>query len=237
MNGKLIGVGVGPGDPLLLTIKAARLIRNAAVLAYAVDAEGESIARRIAAEYIHRDQTELPLFFSMSSDESERKEARREAARHVLAVLRRGVDVVYLCEGDPLIYSTFQHLADGMPADIDVEVCPGISAMGAAAAAARFPLVVEGQMLVVASASNARGRIPDWLREGYAVVLYKTGRRLPVIVREIEDAGVPCHTVLVQNVTMDGEVISIPIQEWHIHEAPYFSIVLLRPVDEDEGAV
>ena len=124
MSGKLFGVGVGPGDPELLTLKALRIIQSAPVLAYTVNSEGFSYARQIIATHIHADQVELALSFSMSPDRSIRQTARSQATEKVLKYLRNDLDVVFVTEGDPLLYSTFQHLLARLPKAIAVEGLP-----------------------------------------------------------------------------------------------------------------
>ena len=230
MPGKLIGVGVGPGNPELLTLKAVRLIQAAPVLAYTVDVRGKSYARQTASAHIQAGQEELPLYFSMSPMRDERLKSRRAAAEQVLAVLAEGRDVIFLTEGDPLLYSTFQHLLSAMPEDIPVEVCPGISALFAAAAAAHFPLAIEMQQMVIAPAETAIGSIRKWLRQGHSLALFKAAHWLKEIVAEVNSSGLACEAVLVEHASSGGEVITRQVEEWAEREAPYLSIVLLRPL-------
>ncbi len=236
MSGKLIGVGVGPGDPELLTLKAVRLIQNAPVLAYTVDAGGRSYARQTVEQFTRAGQVELPLLFSMSTLRTERLKTRQDAAESILRVLQAGVDVVFITEGDPLLYSTFQHLLSEMPPEVSVEICPGISAVFSAAGAACFPLAVEGQMLVIAPAEAALGRLGEWLDQGYRIVLFKVSRWLNAVQKEIIASNLRCETALVERASTDGEVITRRVEDWAGREAPYFSIVLLRPLEKQETA-
>jgi precorrin-2/cobalt-factor-2 C20-methyltransferase len=235
MTGKLIGVGVGPGDPELLTFKAARLIREASVLAYTVDDAGRSHARNTAAQFIWEGQTELPLFFSMSPRREERLKARRNAAEKVLRTLRNGLDVTFITEGDPLLYSTFQHLLSKMPPDVTVDVCPGISAMFAAAAAGCFPLAIEGQAVIVAPAEAAVRKIRGWLEEGLSIVLFKAGQWTGAIREEIAASDLPCEAVLVERASTENEIVARISEEWQERPSHYFSIILIRPCEESEN--
>ncbi len=131
MNGKLIGVGVGPGDPELITLKALRLIQTAAVIAYTVDKNGNCYAKNSTKDYFPYGIRELPLTFSMACDRTERIQYRQNAANQLRDILHTGQDVVFITEGDPLLYSTFQHLCTALSSEIQIEVCPGISAMNA----------------------------------------------------------------------------------------------------------
>jgi precorrin-2/cobalt-factor-2 C20-methyltransferase len=228
MTGKLIGVGVGPGDPELLTLKAVRLIQSAPVLAYTVNAEGISYARQVAAAFITAEQTELPLAFSMNSDRSLRQAARAAAAETVLQALRKGQDVVFLTEGDPLLYSTFQHLLALLPADIVVEICPGVSAVFAAAAAAHFPLALENQMMMVAPAEQALGHLAEWLADGKCLALFKVSRWLKPLADEICACVVPCRAALVERASTRAQIVLTDPEKWQDYASPYFSMVLLR---------
>jgi precorrin-2 C(20)-methyltransferase len=235
MIGKLIGVGVGPGDPELLTLKAVRLIQSAPVLAYTVDGQGQSYARRTAAGWIGAGQEELPLHFSMDPDREARVRSRREAARQVLSHLTAGRDVLFLTEGDPLLYSTFQHLMACLPGEVRVEVCPGISALNAAAAAAGFFLAVEDETLVVAPAETGLEHLREWLGQGRTVVLFKVARSIRPIQAELRALGEICAAVLVERASTDGEVVLRQSEDWPVEDVPYFSIVLARPADSRPG--
>lgn len=232
---KLIGVGVGPGDPELLTLKAVRLIQSASVLAYTVDGQGQSYARRTVAGFLCAEQEELPLHFSMDPDHKERVRARREATRQVLSYLTAGRDVVFLTEGDPLLYSTFQHLTAGLPGEIQVEVCPGISALNAAAAAAGFWLASEGEVLVVAPAEPGLEHLREWLGAGHTVVLFKVARHICQIQAELRALGETCAAVLVERAAAEGELVLRQSADWPVENVPYFSIVLVRPADIQLG--
>jgi precorrin-2/cobalt-factor-2 C20-methyltransferase len=234
MTGKIIGVGVGPGDPELLTLKAVRLIQSAAVLAYTVNTEGISYARLAAAAFITAEQTELPLAFSMDSDRSLRQAARAGAAEAVLQALQTGQDVVFLTEGDPLLYSTFQHLLALLPDDITVEICPGVSAMFAAAAAAKFPLALENQVMMVAPAEQALGHVAEWLADGKSLALFKVSRWLKPFADEIRACGVPCRAALVERASTHNEIILTNPVKWQDYASPYFSMVLLRGQSAEE---
>lgn len=228
MTGKLIGVGVGPGDPELLTLKAVRLIQSEAVLAYTVNAEGISYARQVADSFITAGKTELPLAFSMNSDRSLRQAARVAAVDTVLQALQGGQNVVFLTEGDPLLYSTFQHMLAQLPDDIVVEICPGVSALFAAAAAAHFPLALEDQSMIVAPAEQALGHVAEWLVDGKCLALFKVSRWLKPLADEIRSCGLACRAALVERASTHNEIILTNPEKWQDYTSPYFSMVLLR---------
>ena len=224
----LYGVGVGPGDPELLTLKAVRLIQTAQVLAYTVDHIGRSFARKTVTPHIKPGQVELPLFFSMSPQLPERRRTRREAVEKIWKYLHKGIDVVFITEGDPLIYSSFQHLLSGLPAEAAIEICPGISSMLSASASACFPLVIEGRTMIIAPAESARGKLDEWLNLVSSVVLFKASRSLSLLAEEMRKCACFSDAVLVERTSLEGEIVIRKPEEWPKDEAPYFSIVLIH---------
>jgi precorrin-2/cobalt-factor-2 C20-methyltransferase len=229
MTGRLIGVGVGPGDPELLTLRAVRLIQSAPVLAFVVDGKGNSYARQTAASFIRPEQEELPLHFSMSKDLSERFADRQLAADRLISQLKTGLDVVFITEGDPLLYSSFQHLLAALPSGVPVQICPGISAMNAAAAASGFPLALEDTRLIVSPAESGLEHLKPWLSQGCTVVLFKTGRYIQKVRNILPCVGIPCDLTLVERVSTSDEIIYRSLQDFPGDVAPYFSILLIRP--------
>ncbi len=230
MTGRLIGVGVGPGDPELLTFRAVRLIQSASVIAFVVDGKGNSYARQTAAQLFKPEQQELPLRFSMSKDHSARLNDRQIAVNDILSRLNAGMDVVFITEGDPLLYSSFQHVISLLPPGIPVEICPGITAMNAAAAAAGFPLALENSRLIISPAESGLEHLKTWLSQGNTVVFYKTGRHLQKIKELLAAIDTPCELAFVEHASTKGEAVYCGMKDIADNSAPYFSILLIRPV-------
>ena len=155
MNGTLTGVGVGPGDPELLTLKAARLIAAADVVAYPCNRNGDSQARRIAAAHLRCGQRELAITLSFDRDRGGTDPGYDHAAGEISTHLSAGRDVVVLCEGDPLFYGSFGYLLQRLP-DRCCHVVPGITSVSAASALATRMLVSGRQSLVVVPGGAAR---------------------------------------------------------------------------------
>ena len=228
MIAKLIGVGVGPGDPELLTLAAVRHVREAECLAYVINREGKSFARDVVAEYIPQAIEELPLLFSMSPDIEERRASRAQAAEKVLAVLGKGKNLTFITEGDPLLYSTFQHLLASMPEDVEIDIVPGIMAFNSAAANSAFSLVVENETLMVSSGLRELNQLPEWLAKGKTVVLYKVFTAIPEIKKVLSNIHPVPQAVLLENASTENERIHRDWQSWP-EALPYFSIALIRP--------
>jgi precorrin-2/cobalt-factor-2 C20-methyltransferase len=154
MAGTLYGLGVGPGDPELLTLKAARILDEVPVVAVPVtQVEGDSYALDIVAGRLRPQQTLLKLHFPMLKDVAVRQGYRQAAAQQIAAELQAGRDVAFLTEGDPLLHSTFIYLLQQLPPELPVEIVPGVTSITAAAAEAKLPLVNAHQRLAVLPAT------------------------------------------------------------------------------------
>ncbi len=227
--GILRGVGVGPGDPQLMTFKAAGILRESRIVAYVMDEGGESYARRIAAAHFPPSVRELPLRFSMSCDREERLAARAQVSRQVLAFLSAGADVTFITEGDPLLYSTFQHLLDALPQDTPVEICPGVSSLTASPAEARFSLVTEEERMVVATLNpESLRRIPEWLDTFEVIVLFKAHRQTAALLTAMENAHHRGKALLVQRASLAGQASVTDLAAWDGSALPYFTTALIR---------
>lgn len=227
--GTLRGIGVGPGDPQLLTFKAADLLRQSVVIAYVVDDQGESYARRIAAAHIPVSVTELPLHYSMSPQRDVRLAARTEVARQVIALLSTGQDVTFITEGDPLLYSTFHHLLTLLPSEVPLEICPGVSSLTASAAEAHFPLPIEGERMVVAPLdTEALLHISEWLESFEVIVLFKAHRHVQALWEELQKVHYRGRAVLVQRASVAGQARVVELASWDGSPMPYFTMALIR---------
>ena len=155
--GRLWGVGVGPGDPELVTVKAARLIGAAEVIAYHCARHGRSNARRCAAPYLRGDQIEEQLVYPVTTETTDHpggyqaaiEDFYEQAAARLMAHLAQGRDVVLLAEGDPLFYSSYMHMHKRISGRFRTEVVPGITSVSAASAALAMPLVEGDDVLTV----------------------------------------------------------------------------------------
>ena len=140
MTGRLYGVGVGPGDPELITLKALRVLREADVIAYPALEEGDSLARAIAAPHIPKGREEFAIRMPMLADRFPAMEVYDQAAERISKALEDGKSVAVLCEGDPFFYGSFMYLFGRLADRHPVEVVPGVSSLTACAAALSAPL-------------------------------------------------------------------------------------------------
>src|SRR5437660_10149029 len=174
-TGCLYGLGLGPGDPELVTLKALRLLRAAPVIAYPAPEDGDSFARGIVAEWLDRGQREIRVRFPMRPGPPPAA-IYEAAARELAAVLDAGDDIAYLCQGDPLFYGSFAGILTRLAARYPVTVVPGVSSLTACAAAASQPLVQRNESLSVIPAGLPEDELTARLRAAEFAAIIKLGR-------------------------------------------------------------
>jgi precorrin-2/cobalt-factor-2 C20-methyltransferase len=225
-RGRLLGVGVGPGDPELLTLKAVRVLQESPVIAY-VSADGRpSTARRIAAPHLPEGQREINLALPMHPAPELARAAYDEAASRIGAELEEGRDVAVLCEGDPFVYGSFAHLFDRLGESYPTEVIPGVVSFTAAAAAARAPLVRRMQSLAVLPATLPMEALAAHLAQVDAAAILKLGRHLGKVRELLDRMGVLHRAIYVEHASEDSQRV-VRLVDLALEEAPYFSLILL----------
>lgn len=232
--GTLFGVGLGPGDPELVTIKAARLIGEAQVVAYFAKRGRPSHARAIAARYFAKGCEELALDYPVTTeipfDAPEYVEALsrfyEESARRLAATLESGRDVALLCEGDPMFYGSFMHIFTRLERRFRVEICAGVSGMSGCFAAARQPMTWGDDVLTVLPATLDEDELARRLAGADAAVVMKLGSNFAKLRRALRRAGLIDRAVYVERGAMPGQKI-MPLVEKTDDEAPYFSMALV----------
>ncbi len=224
-KGTLYGVGVGPGAPDLITLRAARLIENATVVAYPTLAGGDSFARAIAADLIRPDAREIVMDVPMTVERAPAQAAYDTGADTIAAALLNGDDVVCLCEGDPFFYGSFMYLFARLNGDFNVEVVPGVTSITACAATAGMPLVARNERLTVLPGPLPEAELRARIEGAESVAIMKVGRHLPKLRAVIEDLGLLEQAVYVERATLAAEVV-LPLAQAP-EKAPYFSMILL----------
>lgn len=225
MSGTLYGVGLGPGAPDLMTLRAARLIEAAKVVAYPTLAGGESFARAIAADLISDDVREIVMDVPMTVERAPAQEAYDTGAAAIAAALDAGEDVVCLCEGDPFFYGSFMYLFARLSGKYQVEVVPGVTSVTACAARAGMPLAARNERLTVLPGPLPEDELRARIEGAESVVIMKVGRHMAKIRAVIDGLGLTDHAVYVERATLPQEVVS-PLADAP-EKAPYFSMILL----------
>jgi precorrin-2/cobalt-factor-2 C20-methyltransferase len=223
-RGKLIGLGVGPGDPELMTVKGMRLLERATAVAFIAAAGRTSRAREIAAPYIRPGSRELIAVMPMTRDQEATGRAYTQLLSGIIGELGEGNDVVFLCEGDPLLYGSFAQLLGRLASRFECVVVPGITAMTAAAAEAGTPLALGDEALTLIPATLPAKRLESLLRDTDRAVVMKVGRHLAKVRDALDKARMSDDAILVENVTTGQQRIG-PLSAAG-SEIPYFSLVL-----------
>lgn len=232
--GRLIGVGVGPGDPELLTLKAARIIESAAVVAHFAKDGNRSHARRIAAAHLRAGAIELPLLYPVTTESPKDSEDYRrriaifyeESAAMLAAHLDAGRDVVVLSEGDPLFYGSYMHLHVRLAPHYPTEVVPGVTGMAGCWSSTGTPIAQGDDVLGVLPGTLSEPELVRRLGQTDAAVIMKVGRNLPKIRRALAATGRLDRAIYIERGTMPDSV-TMPLAERSDDRAPYFSIILV----------
>ncbi len=227
MTGTLYGLGIGPGDPELITLKALRLLQAAPVLAYPAPEEGDSLARAIVADHLPGGQTEIVLRMPMVAARFPAQEVYDWAAKEIGGHLEAGRDVVALCEGDPFFYGSFMYLFGRVAESFPVEVVPGVSSLTACAAVLGAPLAARNDVLTVIPATLEEHVLAQLLRDAEAAAVIKVGRHLQKVRKVLGILGLLDRARYVERATM-GEQRILPLAEMEEAGAPYFSMVLMH---------
>lgn len=225
MSGTLFGVGLGPGDPGLITLRAARLIEGAEVVAYPALAGAPSLARAIAADLIPAGCREIAMQVPMTTERAPAQVAYDAAAAEIAAELDTGRDVVCLCEGDPFFYGSFMYLHARLAPRFAVEVVPGVTSLTACAARAGRPLAARNERVTVLPGPLPESELRARIEGAESVAVMKVGRHLPKIRAVIDRLGLTDRAVYVERATLGDERVC-PLAEAP-ESAPYFSMILL----------
>jgi precorrin-2/cobalt-factor-2 C20-methyltransferase len=233
VTGKLFGLGVGPGDPELVTLKAQRILQFVKVVAYPVTDSGTSFARSIVAAYLPHGCTEMPIFVPMRVARSPAYAVYDSAAAAILAHLRASHDVAVLCEGDPFFYGSFMHLYTRLHGHCAIEVVAGVSSLTAGAAAIQRPLAARNDILTVIPAPLPDAKISKLLAVSDATAVIKVGRHFTRIRRLIENAGLMGVATYAERVGLPNQRLQPLASLDDHHVAPYFSMILTYDGAED----
>lgn len=234
MSGKLWGVGIGPGDPELVTVKAARVIGDADVVAFHSARHGKSISRGVAAPYMRDDQIEEHLVYPVTTEtvdhpggyQGAMDEFYEQASKKLAAHLRAGRTVALLAAGDPLFYSSYMHMHKRLAHRFDAEIVPGVTSISAASATLGTPLVEGEEILTVLPGTLPRAELTRRLRETDAAAILKLGRTYPHVRQALADSGRLDEARYVERASTAKERVTAAADVAD-SEVPYFSIAVV----------
>jgi len=227
MTGTLYGLGIGPGDPDLITLKAHRILQAVAVIAYPAPEHGESLARRIVAPHLPKNRIEIAIRMPLVVARFPAQEVYDAAALELGEHLRAGRDAAVLCEGDPFFYGSFMYLFGRMAQDFPVEVVPGVSSLTACAAVLGAPLAARNDVLTVVPAPLPEAELAARLKQGDAIAIIKVGRHLEKVRRVLEDLNLTANARYVEHATMANQALRT-LDQVGDSAAPYFSMILVH---------
>ncbi|MGC8906305.1 MAG: precorrin-2 C(20)-methyltransferase [Desulfomonilaceae bacterium] len=240
-RGTLYGIGVGPGDPDLITLKGARVLATCPhVFAPKSKEDSQSLALRIARPHIHSETRIHELLFPMTSDKDELEERWGSAAKEILDVLDAGQDACFLTLGDVFLYSTYIYLLRMLrqlqPA-VNVVTIPGITAFSAAAAAAECPLGEGKESVTIVPTADDLNEVTRAVHKGDAVVLMKIGKRLDRVLEVLESEDATDRSVFVSKVGLKDEAVVRDLRLLRSPEADrgYLSVILVRGKKEEDS--
>ncbi|HEY6574339.1 MAG TPA: precorrin-2 C(20)-methyltransferase [Mycobacterium sp.] len=248
-RGTLWGVGLGPGDPELVTVKAARVIGEADVVAYHSARHGRSIARTIAEPYLRPGQIEEHLLYPVTTETTDHpggyagamEDFYRAAADRIACHLDAGLDVALLAEGDPLFYSSYMHMHTRLTSRFDAVIVPGVTSVSAASAATGTPLVQGDDVLTILPGTLPPDELQRRLADTDAAVILKLGRSYPAVREALSAAGRLDDAFYVERASTPAQRV-LPAADVDDASVPYFSLAMLpgmsRPPDpEPVGSV
>lgn len=233
-SGKLFGIGVGPGDPELLTLKGLRLLQAAPVVAYFVAKGKKGNAFGIIEGHLRDSQTRMPLVYPVTTEALEPPLSYEAiiadfydtASALIGEHLDAGRDVAVVCEGDPFFYGSYMYLHDRLAGRFAVEVVPGVCSMLGGTAVLGTPLVYRNQSLSVLSGVMSEDELRQKLANTDAAVIMKLGRNFDKVRRVLDELGLASRALYVERATMANQRI-VPLADVDPSASPYFSLLVV----------
>jgi precorrin-2/cobalt-factor-2 C20-methyltransferase len=226
-SGTLYGVGVGPGDPELMTVKAWRLISTADTIAYLAANGGESTARAIAAPFIDPDTDEIVIDMPMRVEREPAQKAYNDAATRISVRLAEGENVVMLCEGDPFFYGSFMYVFERLSDKFNCVVVPGVTSINASAAAIGQPLCERNEALKILPATMDEAALERELSTTQAAAIMKVGRHIGKVRRVVNRLSLLPYAKAIEKATQVDQRIR-RLEEIEEDVLPYFTTIIIR---------
>lgn len=233
-TGKLWGVGLGPGDPELVTVKAARLISEASVIAYHSARHGRSIARSVVQPYLRAGQIEEALVYPVTTETTDHPggyegaiaEFYEVSAKRLAEHLDAGRDVVLLCEGDPFFYGSYMYMHERLAGRYEAEAVPGVTSVSAASAVLGRPLAQRDEVLTVLPGTLPAPELARRLADTEAAAVLKLGRTFSAVREALAESGRLDEATYVERATWKTQRVE-PFAEVDPESVPYFSLALV----------
>jgi len=239
MKAAFIGVGVGPGDPELITLKAQRLIQQADVVSYIANEQGDSQAKKIAHTVLagaEKIPEEIAVIMPMSEDRTIANARYDQAALAIQQAIDAGKHVVFLCEGDPLFFGSFAYLLTRLQqTGVECGVVPGISSVHAASSALQLPLTLLKESFAVVSGRHSEQALVAALSNHDSVVIMKAGRSRAKIIAALNVSGRLCDAKYLEYIGREREFIEHDVSKLANGAGPYFSLFVVTKQPRDRS--
>lgn len=237
---RLYAIGVGPGDPELLTRKGERILRSVPTIVSPLSRQGEaSVAYETIRELIDESRQEvLACVFPMTSDLAVLIPAWQNAAAAIAAKIDAGEDVAFITIGDPLFYSTCIYLLDILAEQypqVEVEIVPGVTSFCAAAAVSRYPLVEADERFAVIPATAGIGAVRDALNHYDTVVLLKVKPLFAEIMQLLRESGRTSELCFAERVGSPRQLLLTDFEQISAHTPDYLSLLITKQAREDKS--
>lgn len=235
MTGTLYGVGLGPGERELMSVKSDRLVRQTRHIAYFRKKGRAGRARAIVEGMFRDDVIPYPMEYPVTTEipltdpryNAALSDFYTECTAHLETLVRAGQDVVVLCEGDPFFYGSFMHVYTRLKDKLRVEVVPAITGMSAAWTATGAPITWGDDILSTVMGTLDEETLTRAMAQADALVVMKIGRNLPKVRRALAAAGKADRAVLVQYASMEGQEVCA-LADYDAQTLPYFSIIIVH---------
>ncbi len=231
-SGRLYSIGVGPGDPELLTVKAQRLLQRVGAICFTqLDDGRESYALSVVRGFLEEAKPELVSIIVPSDDTPVSEQTWRDAAAQIGERLSKGQDVAFITEGDPMLYSEFSYLLASVRSaypDVEIEVIPGVSSVMAAAASAGVPLATHGQRLAILPAVYGIDDLREAITSYDTIVLMEVNLTLLRALANLESLGLAGKAIYVRRATTQHEEVVQEIHQLTEEDLDYFSLLIIQ---------
>lgn len=225
------GLGVGPGDPELITLKALRILQKVDIIAYPALLGGKSIVRSIVDRHLIKNTQEIEISIPMEANRYPARDVFDSSAREIASLATSGKLIAILCEGDPFFYGSFMYLFARLSVKLNVEVVPGVTSLTACAAQVGFPLAARNDTISVIPAPLEESVLREKLLGANVAAIIKVGKHIKKVRNIIKEMGILNKAYYIERATFEEERIAT-LEEFTDDIAPYFSMILVYVTGE-----
>jgi len=234
-KGKIYGIGLGPGDPALITLKSANLIKSSDYIFFFKKKNSESRAFSIVKEIIKDNAFKIALEFPITTEiDSMRKEYKNimknfyeQCVIKIDNILKKSFDICLLCEGDPFFYGSFIHIFQRLKERFDIEIVPGVTGMSGAWSSSKIPMVSGNEILTIIMGTLDEAKLKIQIKKSDVLVIMKIGKNFKKIFKVLKEQNLLDKAYLISNATTKKEKI-YKLDTINAEIVPYFSIILLK---------